>query len=208
MTTMTTLFRTLAVAAFAATLSACSSTPVAPPPVPKMADLLSQASQAATAGDKEKAVTLWKQTATLYPADKTPWVNITQARYDSGKYSEAIISAQEILVRDPANTFANSIIATSGLRLATRALANLSRQNGFTGSLQKESMELARVLRDSLGHDTLFSPPPEKITIKDPKPPRVKTAETAKVKVAEAAPKIKEKKVDDCKAGDPFCTLK
>jgi len=157
MTTISALFRTLAAAAFAATLSACTTAPVAPPPVPKMAELLSQASQAATAGDKEKAVTLWKQTATIYPAEKTPWVNITQTRYDSGKYAEAILSAEEILVRDPANTFANSIIATAGLRLSTRALADLSRQNNLSGSVKTESQDLAKLLRESLGENTLFA---------------------------------------------------
>ena len=168
MTTISNLFRTLAVATIAATLSACTTTPVAPP-MPKMAELLSQASQAATAGDKEKAVTLWKQTATMYPADKTPWVNITQTRYDSGKYAEAILSAEEILVRDPANTFANSIIATAGLRLSTRALADLSRQNNLSGSVKTESQDLAKLLRESLGENTLFAPPKqvaEKETVK------------------------------------------
>jgi hypothetical protein len=119
--------------------------------------MLTQASQASAAGNKEKAVTMWKQTATVYPADKTPWINITQTRYDAGKYGEAIVSAQEILVRDPSNTFANSIIATSGLRLSTQALGNLSRQNNLTGTVKSESQELAKVLRENLGETALFS---------------------------------------------------
>jgi hypothetical protein len=192
MTTMTTLFRALATAAFAATLSACTTAPVAPP-VPKMADLLSQASQAATAGDKEKAVTLWKQTAALYPADKTPWVNITQSRYDSGNYAEAIVNAQEILVRDPANTFANSIIATSGLRLSTRALADLTRQNNLSGSVRAESQDLAKLLRESLGEHALFAQPV--------KPP-VSDKETARAK------NIKKVKPEGDGKADPFSALK
>lgn len=189
MTTMTTLFRTLAAAAFAATLSACTSTPPTPP-APKLADLLSQASQAATSGDKEKAVTVWKQAATVYPADKTPWVNITQTRYDQGKYGDAIISAQEILVRDPANTFANSIIATSGLRLSTRALTDLARQNNLSGTVRAESQDLAKLLRESLGEQVLFAATP-------PKPPAEK--ETVK--------KVVRKKIEESKA-DPFSALK
>lgn len=196
MTTMTTLFRSLAVAAVVATLSACTTTPPAPPPVPKMADLLSQASQAATVGDKEKAVTLWKQTATLYPADKTPWVNITQSRYDSGKYAEAILSAEEILVRDPANTFANSIIATAGLRLSTRALGDLSRQNNLTGSVKTESQDLAKLLRESLGENVLFTPATTKVANNDA-PKFDKKVIRKKV----------EKVVEDSKA-DPFSTFK
>ena len=192
MTTMTTLFRTLAVAAFAATLSACSTTPPTQP-VPKLADLLSQANQAATAGDKEKAVTVWKQTATIYPADKTPWVNITQTRYDQGKYGEAIVSAQEILVRDPANTFANSIIATSGLRLSTRALTDLARQNNLSGTVRAESQDLAKLLRESLGEQVLFaSPPPKPQADKEPG----KKVTTAK------------KKTESDSKADPFSALK
>lgn len=191
MTTISTLFRTLAVAAFAATLSACTTPPVAPPPVPKMAELLSQASQAATAGDKEKAVTLWKQTATIYPTEKTPWVNITQTRYDAGKYAEAIMSAEEILVRDPANTFANSIIATAGLRLSTRALADLSRQNNLSGSVKTESQDLAKLLRESLGENILFAA----------KPP-------AEEKVGKKTPTIKKPKPEADAKADPFILLK
>ena len=162
MTTLTTLFRTLAVAAFAATLSACATAPVAPPPVPKMADLLSQASQAATSGQKEKAVALWQQTAKAYPADKTPWANIAQTRYDAGQYGEAIINAQEVLVRDPNDKLANSIIAISGLRLSTRAIGDLSRHNNLTGSLRTESQDLAKLLRESLGESVLFPTPATK----------------------------------------------
>ena len=205
MTTLTTLYRFLGAAALIATLSACETTKPSGPPVaavPKLQDMLTKAAEAASAGQKEQAVTLWKATATAHPTDKTAWGHIAKAKFDAAQYGEAIVNAEEVLVRDPNDKQASSIIATSGLRLATRALANLSRQNGFTGSLQKESMELARVLRDSLGNDTLFGSPPDKITIKerdrDPKPrPKGDT------------PKIKDRaKVDDCKAGDPFCTLK
>jgi hypothetical protein len=157
MTTLTTLFRTLAAAAIAVTLSACGTTPPVAPPTPSLQDMLTQASQASASGSKEKAVTLWKQAATAYPADKTPWVNITQTRYDAGHYGEAIVSAQEILVRDPNSTFANSIIATAGLRLSTQALGNLSRQNNLTGSVKSESQELAKVLRENLGESALFT---------------------------------------------------
>ena len=213
MTTMTTLYRFLGTAALIATLTACASNPATAPAAatPKLQDMLTKASEAASAGQKEQAITQWKATATAYPTDKTAWGHIAKAKFDAAQYGEAIVNAEEVLVRDPNDKQASSIIAASGLRLATRALGNLSRQNGFTGSLQKESMELARVLRDSLGNDILFSPPPDKITIKErerePKA-KIKPAETPRTKVAETT-KIKDKpKADDCKAGDPFCALK
>jgi predicted Zn-dependent protease len=205
MTTLTTLYRLLGTAALIATLSACATKPTVPTAAApaKLQDMLTKASEAASAGQKETAVTLWKEATAAHPADKTAWGHIAKTKFDAAQYGEAIVNAQEVLVRDPNDKQASSIIATSGLRLATRALADLSRQNGLAGSLQKESMELARVLRESLGNDVLFtSPPTDKIVYKDkerePKP-KVRSSDT---------PKPPKPKADDCKAGDPFCMLK
>ncbi len=193
--TTTTLIRTFAVVAFAAALSACTTAPVVPP-TPKLQDLLSQASQASAGGQKEKAITLWQQTATAYPADKTPWVNIAQTRYDAGQYGEAIVSAQEVLVRDPNDKLANSIIAISGLRLSTRALGDLSRQNNLTGPLRTESQDLAKLLRESLGETVLF-----------PVAPAKQTAAVERERPKAVVRKIKVPTDSDSKA-DPFSALK
>ena len=139
-------------------LGACATTPKKLP----MAEMMTQAAAAETAGKPEAAITLWKQAAEAYPADKEPWLEIAQARYDAGKYGEAIVSAEEILVRDPNDQLANSIIATSGLRLSIRALSDLSRQNNLSGSVRTESVDLAKLLRESLGQDVLFDPEPKK----------------------------------------------
>lgn len=161
MTTMNHLLRLCAAAALAATLGACTTTPPAAPPAPKLQDLLSEATQAAAGGNKEKAITLWKQGAAVAPADKTPWSHIAQTRYEAGQYGDAILAAQEVLVRDPNDKLANSIIAISGLRLSTRALGDLSRQNNLSGSLRTESQDLAKLLRESLGETVLVPPPPQ-----------------------------------------------
>lgn len=161
---ITVISRVLCIAAFAASLSACQtmSTKTAAVPVkPKLEDLLAKASEAKAAGKQEQAITLWKETAEAYPADKQPWVNMAQTRYDAGQYGEAIVSAQEILVRDPSDQLANSIIAISGLRLSTRALGDLSRQNNLSGSIRTESQDLAKLLRESLG-ETVLVPTAEK----------------------------------------------
>jgi tetratricopeptide (TPR) repeat protein len=162
---ITVISRILCVAAFAVSLSACQTMEapkVAIPVKPKLEDLLAKASEAKAAGKQEQAITLWKETAQAFPADKAPWVNIAQSRYDAGQYGEAIVSAQEILVRDPSDQLANSIIAISGLRLSTRALADLSRQNNLSGSIRTESQDLAKLLRESLGETVLVPPAPEK----------------------------------------------
>jgi tetratricopeptide (TPR) repeat protein len=162
---ITVISRILCAAAFAVSLSACQTMEapkVAIPVKPKLEDLLAKASEAKAAGKQEQAITLWKETAQAFPADKAPWVNIAQSRYDAGQYGEAIVSAQEILVRDPSDQLANSIIAISGLRLSTRALADLSRQNNLSGSIRTESQDLAKLLRESLGETVLVPPAPEK----------------------------------------------
>lgn len=191
--------RILCVAAFAASISACTTMGdpkvAAVPPKPKLEDLLAKASEAKAAGKQEQAITLWKETAQAYPADKQPWVNIAQSRYDAGQYGEAIVSAQEILVRDPSDQLANSIIAISGLRLSTRALADLSRQNNLSGSIRTESQDLAKLLRESLGETVLVPPAAEK-----PAKP-VRTAATRK---ASAAPAPKA----STPSADPFGALK
>lgn len=189
--------RFLAATACAALLSACATTTqpaVAPKPAkPTLDDYLTKASQASSAGQKEQAITVWKEAAAAYPADKTPWSNIAQTRYDAGQYGEAIVSAQEVLVRDPEDRLANSIIAISGLRLSTRALADLSRQNNLSGSIRTESQDLAKLLRESLGEQVLVPPAP---------PP----APAAPAKAVARGKKAKAKSEDA--SANPFGALK
>ena len=188
--------RFIGAAVCAASLSACMTAPVVQKPVvPSMEDMLAKASQASGSGQKEQAVTLWKAAAEAYPTDKTPWTNIAQTRYEAGQYGDAIVSAQEVLVRDPNDRLANSIIAISGLRLSTRALSDLSRQNNLSGSLRTESQDLAKLLRESLGETVLVPPQPAQGV----SPPRNATAVKGK--------KGKGKAAEDSSA-DPFNALK
>ena len=195
---ITVISRILCIAAFAASMSACSTMDAntAVQAKPKLEDLLAKASEAKAAGKQEQAITLWKETAEAYPADKQPWVNIAQSRYDAGQYGEAIVSAQEILVRDPSDQLANSIIAISGLRLSTRALADLSRQNNLSGSIRTESQDLAKLLRESLG-ETVLVPPAEK-------PART----PAKTAASTAVRKATNKAAASTPSADPFGALK
>jgi tetratricopeptide (TPR) repeat protein len=187
--------RFLGAAVCAIALGACGTAPqkaaqqAARPPLDA---LMAQAAQASSAGHKEQAVTAWKQAAAAYPADKTPWSNIAQARFDAGQYGEAILNAQEVLVRDPNDRLANSIIAISGLRLSTRALADLSRQNNLSGSIRTESQDLAKLLRESLGEQVLVPPAAA---------PAPSKANVAKGKKGKA-------KGDEASSADPFGALK
>lgn len=160
-----------AAVACALTLSACGTAPaVKTPPPPSLDELMAKATQAAGSGNNEAAIGLWKQAADAFPADKNPWARMAQTRYDAGQYGDAIINAQEVLVRDPADKLANSVIAISGLRLSTRALADLSRQNNLSGPLRTESQDLAKLLRESLG-ETVLVPTPAAAQARGDKPP-------------------------------------
>ena len=197
MSTSTQLRRLLGGATCLLALSACTTAPVAPPKVvpPTIAEVMGKAASADSAGQKEAAVTLWKQAAAAYPTNKDPWVKIAQTKYDAGQYGDAIVNAQEVLVRDPNDQLANSIIAISGLRLSTRALSDLSRQNNLSGSLRTESQDLAKLLRESLGEQVLVPPAREKVAPPAARPPVATPARKGAKKVAE--PKA-----------DPFDALK
>jgi tetratricopeptide (TPR) repeat protein len=198
MTMSILLARTGAAAALAVALSACSTAPVAPPP-PQLQDLLSEASKAQAGGNKEQAITLWKQSAAAFPTEKTPWTNIAQSRYEAGQYGDAIQAALEVLVRDPNDQLANSIIAISGLRLSTRALSDLSRQNSLSGSLKNESQDLAKLLRESLGETVLVPPPPP--------PPAAREREQRPVRTAKKG-KTAKPASDATASANPFDALK
>lgn len=186
--------RSVAAVSFALSLAACSTAPVKPASV-SLQSMLSKASDASAAGKKEQAVALWQQAATAYPADKAPWASIAQTRYEAGQYGEAILGAQEVLVRDPNDQVANSIIAISGLRLSTRAIGDLSRQNKLAGSTRSESQELAKLLRESLGESVLVPVAPSR--------PAQAASERARPSSKKAAAKP-----ESTSSADPFSTLK
>jgi len=116
---------------------------------------LADADSAIAAGQTDKAQTILKNASATYPADKAPWLHLAQIKFDRASYGEAIMNALEALQRDPNDKLGNSIVAVSGLRLSTKALADLSQQNNLNGSLRSEAKDLAKLLRASLGEDVL-----------------------------------------------------
>ncbi|WP_436570825.1 tetratricopeptide repeat protein [Janthinobacterium sp. LB2P10] len=125
---------------------------------PTLAQVMSDADAAARAGQYERAMTLLQGGGSSYPADKAPWLQMAQMKFDRGQYGDAIGHALEALDRDPDDKVANSIVAVSGLRLSGKALADLSRQNNLNGSLRSEAQDLAKLLRASIGEDVLVPP--------------------------------------------------
>ena len=140
---------------------------------------LTDAGTALAAGEGDKAQGILKTAATNYPADKAPWLQMAQIKFDRASYGEAITNALEALQRDPSDKLGNSIVAVSGLRLSTKALSDLSRQNNLNGSLRSEAQELAKLLRGSLGKDVLV---PSSTPARKAPAPAKKTAASAPAK--------------------------
>ncbi len=164
------LERTLCCLACAVLLSACASEHpnAAVQTGPSMESVLSEADVAARAGQNDKAVQLLKSAAGAYPTDKQPWLRMAQLRFDHANYGEAIVGALEALQRDPDDKLAHSIVAVSGLRLSSKALADLSHKNNLSGTVRSEAQELARLLRTSLGEDVLVPPTSTRLVTRPP----------------------------------------
>ena len=156
-----------------------------------------EADAALAAGQSEKAVALLKAVAVAHPVDKKPWVRMAQIRFDANNYGDAITHAQEALERDPDDTLAYSILAVSGLRVASKALADLTRKNNLQGSVRSEAQDLAKLLRTSLGEDVLVQ------TRSGPR------KETPRAKPATPSPAVSAAPRSQAKSDkDPFDILK
>lgn len=146
--------RRIASLACLAALAGCAST-ASVPDMAALGILLNNAETAQKAGENEKAVALLQEAARGFPAEKMPWLRLAQLRFETKNYGEAVTSAQQVLERDPDETLAHSIIAVSSLRLASKALADLSQKNNMTGNINSEARELAKLLRSALGEEKL-----------------------------------------------------
>lgn len=149
-----------------ALLSACASTGDGARSAEKemtMEASIAAADAAVAAGQSDRAYAVLKSAGQAFPTDKTPWVRMAQMRFDARNYGAAIVNALEAIERDPDDTMANSIAAVSGLRVSSKALAELTRKNKLSGNVKSEAEELAKLLRTSLGEDVLV-PIPKRVT--------------------------------------------
>lgn len=160
--------------------------------------VFTEADAAIAAKQEEKAYAMLSNAAQAHPVDKRPWVKMAQIRFNAGVYGEAITNAQEALERDPDDTVAHSIVAVSGLRVASKSLSDLTRKNNLNGDVKSEAQDLAKLLRTSLGESELFKKgEPARVA-----PPRARSAATASTAAAPAASKPASK------SNDPFEGLK
>ena len=167
------LKRLIPAVACAALLAACGTTGSGAGSAVKPATVaaaVAEADAAVAAGQRDKAYAVLKTASLAFPTDKTPLVRMAQMRFDAGDYGEAITHAQDALERDPDDLLANSIAAVSGLRVTSKALADLTRKNKLNGDVKSEAQDLAKLLRSSLGEEVLVPTKPKPVP-KPPKPP-------------------------------------
>lgn len=126
---------------------------------------LADADVSAKGSDKDHALGLYEQLAKMDPTREEPWARIAQIQFDQGHYGQAIVAAQEALQRDSTDRAAKSVLAVSGLRIATQSLGELRQDAALAGDAKSDAQSLAHQLRDTLGQATLF---PEEVVQKKP----------------------------------------
>ena len=121
-----------------------------------MASFMKNAELAIATGNNEQGATILTAAAAAYPKDKEPRLRAAQLQFDCHNYGEAITRAQEVLDRDPDDMTANSIMAASGLRVSSKALADLAARNNLSGSVRTEAHDLVKVVRAHIKGDIIL----------------------------------------------------
>ena len=127
---------------------------------------LSDADAVAKGGDQNRALSLYEQLTRADPTREEPWSRIAQIQFSQGHYGQAIVAAQEALQRDQTDRQAKSVLAVSGLRVATESIGQLRQDAALAGDAKSDAQVLAHQLRVTLGQSALFPEDEEKHTPK------------------------------------------
>src|SRR5690242_1607971 len=100
---------------------------------------LADADTVAKGGDKDKAIALYQQLTKADPTREEPWSRIAQIQFDQNHYGQAIVAAQEALQRDSTDRAAKSVLAVSGLRIATQSLGELRQDAALAGDAKSDA---------------------------------------------------------------------
>jgi hypothetical protein len=137
-------------------MSACTTTSTpAKQPVVSVEQYFKDAEAAMAAGKPDQALVVLDKASSAHPTRKEPWVRAAQINFDAGNYGSAIVKAQEALQRDPGDLQSNSILAVAGLRVSTKALADLRQGQALKGGVRTDAESLAKILRETLGESVL-----------------------------------------------------
>jgi hypothetical protein len=128
------------------------------PSAVSMDEWMARARLAANEGRPEQARTFYRAAAQNYPAEKLPWLKLSEDYFNAQDYGNAVIAAQEALQRDGQDAIAHSILAISGLRLTGGSLMALRQDSALTVGSRDEAIAMARALRDTLGAASLLAP--------------------------------------------------
>ena len=123
---------------------------------------LADADAVAKGGDQTRALALYEQLTKADPTREEPWSRIAQIQFQQSHYGQAIVAAQEALSRDQTDRDAKSVLAVSGLRVATESLGQLRQDSALAGDAKSDAQVLAHQLRETLGENTLFPEEVEK----------------------------------------------
>jgi hypothetical protein len=149
------------VVAVALALTACATTapPQPAPATPALEQLLAEAAKARQEGAVAKERESYHAAAKAYPASKEPWRRLSESYFQAGDYGHAILAAQEVAQRDPADELATGVLAVSGLRVSTSALATLRQQQRLNTDTRAHAEDVVKSLRELLGEPVLVPKP-------------------------------------------------
>ena len=189
------------VAVMVALLSAgCAQTPKGEskeaPPVPSFEAFMVDAAKAKQEGSAVKERDTYRAAAAAYPTRKEPWTKLAESYFEVSDYGNSILAAQEVLQRDAADSVATSMLAVSGLRVSTAALASLRQHQSLRSDTRAQAEEVVKTLREVLGESVLVptttapsSAPRRRPPLATPTPPAPATASaTAATPTAPAPP--------------------
>lgn len=164
--------------AVALVLTGCATPappPQAAPATPTLEQMLADAAKARLEGAVAKEREACHAAARAYPASKEPWQRLSESYFQAGDYGHAILAAQEVAQRDPADELATGVLAVSGLRVSTSALGTLRQQQRLNTDTRAQAEDVVKSLRELLGEPVLVPKPAETLAAPAPAPARKST---------------------------------
>jgi hypothetical protein len=185
------------------------------PPTPSLEALLADASKAKLEGSVSKERETYRAAAAAYPTRKEPWGKLAESYFEVSDYGNAILAAQEVLQRDAADPVATSMLAVSGLRVSTTALAALRQQQSLRSDTRAQAEEIVKSLREVLGESVLVPsavvptpPPPRRVAAPRPAPAAAPAPAATPAPTAAAAPAPATSAPKPAKPVNPFERLR
>jgi len=154
--------RILVASTLIASLAACATTGgTQAPPVVTYDSLMGTAESQLTSANFAGALQSFETAAKSDPTRKEPWVRLAQLHFDTGNYGRAIVASEEVLLRDPTDKVAESVLTLGGFRIATQSLQRLQSSGALTSeAAQREARELAEMMRETMGPEVAGVPEP------------------------------------------------